>query len=98
MDFILKYFGVISEQSTGFSGYDSFIPKDAISLGVILKQNGYATSWFGKDHNTPSFQASQIGPFDQWPIGLGFVFPKKKRPKIFFEKNHLGPQNEQACY
>src|SRR5262249_2174727 len=32
------------------------------------------TSWFGKDHNTPNFQASQAGPFDQWPIGLGFEY------------------------
>ncbi len=32
------------------------------------------TSWFGKDHNTPSFQASQAGPFDQWPTGLGFEY------------------------
>lgn len=67
-------FGVISEQSTGFPGYDSFIPKDATTIGEILKQNGYATSWFGKDHNTPAFQASQAGPFDQWPNGMGFEY------------------------
>jgi hypothetical protein len=24
------------------------------AMGTILKQNGYATSWFGKNHNTPS--------------------------------------------
>jgi hypothetical protein len=28
----------------------------------------------GKDHNTPAFQASQDGPFDQWPIGMGFEY------------------------
>ena len=33
-----------------------------------------ATSWFGKDHNTPAFQASQAGPFDQWPTGMGFEY------------------------
>jgi hypothetical protein len=60
-------FGVVSEQATGFPGYDSFIGKDVATIGEILKQNGYATSWFGKDHNTPAFQASQAGPFDQWP-------------------------------
>jgi len=32
------------------------------------------TSWFGKDHNTPEFQASQAGPFDQWPTGMGFDY------------------------
>jgi arylsulfatase A-like enzyme len=67
-------FGVISEQSTGFPGYNSIIPKDKATIGRILKDNGFATSWFGKDHNTPTFSASQIGPFDQWPIGMGFDY------------------------
>jgi len=40
----------------------------------ILLDNGYATSWFGKDHNTPAFAASQVGPFDQWPTGMGFEY------------------------
>ena len=39
-----------------------------------MKENGYATSWFGKDHNTPFYQASQAGPFDQWPNGMGFDY------------------------
>ena len=67
-------FGVVSEQSTGFPGYNSIIPKDKATIGRILKDNGFATSWFGKDHNTPTFQASQVGPFDQWPIGMGFEY------------------------
>ncbi len=67
-------FGVIAEQATGFPGYDSFITKDKATIGRILKDNGYRTSWFGKDHNTPAFQASQDGPFDQWPIGMGFEY------------------------
>jgi len=25
-------------------------------------------------HNTPDFQASQAGPFDQWPTGMGFDY------------------------
>jgi arylsulfatase A-like enzyme len=67
-------FGVISEMSTGFPGYDSIIGKDSATIGRILIENGYATSWFGKDHNTPAFQASQAGPFNQWPIGMGFEY------------------------
>jgi len=67
-------FGVISEQATGFPGYDSFITKDKATIGKILKENGYSTSWFGKNHNTPAFQASDVGPFDQWPIGMGFDY------------------------
>lgn len=67
-------FGVISEQSTGFPGYNSIISKDKATIGRILLENGYNTSWFGKDHNTPSFEASQSGPFQQWPTGMGFEY------------------------
>ena len=67
-------FGVIAEQSTGYPGYNSIIAKDKSTIGRILRDNGYATSWFGKDHNTPAFQASQAGPFDLWPTGMGFEY------------------------
>ncbi len=67
-------FGVISEQSTGFPGYNSIIAKDKATIGRILVDNGYATAWFGKDHNTPAFDASQVGPFDKWPTGMGFEY------------------------
>ena len=67
-------FGVISEQATGYPGYDSIITPDKATIGRILKDNGYRTSWFGKNHNTPAFQASADGPFDQWPIGMGFEY------------------------
>jgi arylsulfatase len=67
-------FGIISEQSTGYPGYDSVIGPECATVGNILKQNGYATSWFGKNHNTPSYQYSVAGPFDQWPSGMGFDY------------------------
>jgi arylsulfatase A-like enzyme len=67
-------FGIISEQSTGYPGYDSVIGVENATIGTILKQNGYATSWFGKNHNTPSYQYSAAGPYDQWPIGMGFDY------------------------
>jgi len=67
-------FGVIGEMSTGYPGYDSVIGPESATIGTILKQNGYATSWFGKNHNTPTYQYSKAGPFDQWPIGMGFEY------------------------
>jgi len=67
-------FGVIGEAATGYPGYDSVITKDKATVGRILSANGYATSWFGKNHNTPSFVTSQAGPFDQWPSGMGFEY------------------------
>jgi arylsulfatase A-like enzyme len=67
-------FGVISEQATGYPGYDSILGLDNASIGEILKDNGYATSWFGKNHNTPSYQYSLAGPYEQWPSGMGFEY------------------------
>ena len=67
-------YGVVGEAATGFPGYDSIIKKDSGTIGTILKENGYATSWFGKNHNTPFYLASQAGPFDQWPNGMGFEY------------------------
>ena len=67
-------FGVITELSTGYPGYDSIIGPENATIGEILKENGYATSWFGKNHNTPGFQYSTAGPFDQWPSGMGFEY------------------------
>jgi arylsulfatase A-like enzyme len=67
-------FGVISEMATGYPGYDSVIGKNSATVGTILRDNGYATSWFGKNHNTPSYQYSLSGPFDQWPSGMGFDY------------------------
>src|SRR6266853_2571216 len=68
-------FGVIGELSTGYPGYDSIIGPQSATIGEILKENGYATSWFGKNHNTPGFQySSAAGPFEQWPSGMGFQY------------------------
>jgi arylsulfatase len=67
-------FGVVSEQATGYPGYNSVMTRDKATIGRILQQNGYRTSWFGKEHNTPTFEASEAGPFDQWPIGMGFDY------------------------
>ncbi len=67
-------FGVVGEIATGYPGYDSIILGTNSTIGTILKENGFATSWFGKDHNTPFYQATQAGPFDQWPVGMGFEY------------------------
>jgi arylsulfatase A-like enzyme len=67
-------FGQIGEMATGYPGYDSVIGPQNATIGRILSENGYATAWFGKNHNTPSFQYSAAGPFDQWPSGMGFQY------------------------
>src|SRR5262245_29774262 len=67
-------YGVIGEMSTGYPGYDSVMGPESATIGTVLKQNGFATSWFGKNHNTPTFLYSTAGPFDQWPVGMGFEY------------------------
>ena len=67
-------FGQVSETSTGFPGYDSVITSAEGTIGAILKNNGYSTAWFGKEHNTPTWEASAAGPFDRWPVGMGFEY------------------------
>jgi len=66
--------GVITEMGTGYPGYNSLMPKSSGSVGEILRQNGYNTAWFGKNHNVPDWQTSMAGPFDLWPTGLGFEY------------------------
>jgi len=66
--------GVIMEMGTGYPGYHSLMSKSSGTIAEVLKQNGYNTSWFGKNHNVPDWQTSQAGPFDLWPTGLGFEY------------------------
>jgi arylsulfatase A-like enzyme len=65
---------MIAELATGFPGYDAIMGKQHATVARILQANGYATAWFGKDHNVPGFQATAAGPFDQWPVGQGFDY------------------------
>ncbi len=66
--------GVIMELATGYPGYNSLMSKGAGTFAEILRQNGYDTSWYGKNHKVPDWQTSQAGPFDLWPTGLGFEY------------------------
>jgi arylsulfatase len=66
--------GVITEAATGYDGYTGVIPKSAGTVAEVLRQNGYATAWFGKNHNTPDWETSVNGPFDHWPSGYGFDY------------------------
>src|SRR5882724_8918335 len=47
--------GVIMELGTGYPGYNSLMSKSCGTFAEILKQNGYNTSWYGKNHNVPDW-------------------------------------------
>jgi len=66
--------GVIMEAGTGFPGYNTLMPKSAGTFAEVLRQNGYNTAWYGKNHTVPDWHGSQAGPFDLWPTGLGFAY------------------------
>ena len=66
--------GSIMEMGVGYPGYNTLVSRRLAGLGQILKYNGYNTAWFGKNHNIPDWQTSQSGPFDLWPVGLGFEY------------------------
>ncbi len=61
----------ITEIATGQPGYCSVLPNSMSPLAKTLKLNGYNTAQFGKCHEVPVWQTSQVGPFDQWPTGGG---------------------------
>jgi arylsulfatase A-like enzyme len=66
--------GVITEMATGFPGYNSLMSRSCGTVGRVLRENAYNTSWFGKMHNVPDWMSSRAGPFDLWPSSLGFEY------------------------
>jgi arylsulfatase A-like enzyme len=66
--------GTITELSTGYPGYNSILPKNAATVARILRENGYSTGMWGKNHNTPDWETNAVGPFDHWPTGMGFEY------------------------
>lgn len=66
--------GAITNVAIDEPGYTSVIPKSAATIGRVLRDNGYNTAFFGKNHNTPLWETGPMGPFDRWPIGLGFDY------------------------
>ncbi|WKZ14795.1 MAG: arylsulfatase [Candidatus Jettenia caeni] len=64
--------GVVTEIGTAYPGYTGQIPKNAAMISEILRQNGYSTAFFGKNHNVPDWETSISGPYDRWPGLQGF--------------------------
>jgi arylsulfatase len=66
--------GVVAEMATGFPGYAGVIPKSCGFISEILSHHGYATGWWGKNHNVPDNRQSLAGPFENWPHRRGFDY------------------------
>jgi len=97
--------GVITELATGYDGYTTIIPKSAGTVSEILRQNGYATAWIGKNHNTPAWETSEVGPFDHWPSGFGFDYfygfnsgDTSQFEPVLFENRNRVPRSTDPNY
>jgi arylsulfatase len=68
--------GVIASLGNDWDGYTGVWPATSASLAKVLGYYGYASSAFGKWHNTPHAETSQAGPFNRWPTGqlVGFDY------------------------
>lgn len=66
--------GTLADLPSPYPGYTTRIAPTAATIARILRDNGYNTAMFGKDHNIPNIERSPHGPFDQWPTGRGFEY------------------------
>ena len=67
-------YGAIANVAVDAPGYTSIIPESAATIGEVLRMNGYATAFFGKNHNTPDWETGPLGPFNNWPNAWGFDY------------------------
>jgi arylsulfatase len=64
--------GFLTDVPIGLPGYHARIPRSAGTLPRILRDAGYSTFAVGKWHLAPRWEQSASGPFERWPLGLGF--------------------------
>ena len=64
--------GNITELGDGYPGYSGQIPANTAMVSEVLRQHGYSTAWFGKNHNIADWETSVSGPYDRWPTRQGF--------------------------
>lgn len=94
--------GTIAERAVAFDGYTGVIPKTAATVAEVLKAYGYHTSAFGKWHNTPATETTEIGPKDHWPNGYGFEYfygflageTSQWEPRLTENYNHVEPPHD----
>lgn len=98
--------GVVMEMGTGYPGYNSLMPKSSGTFAEVLRQSGYNTAWYGKNHNLPDWHSSQAGPYDLWPTGLGFEYfygflggdANQWAPALFENTKPIEPPHDNPNY
>lgn len=64
--------GFLCDIPTDDPGYTGKIPATAAALPRVLRDAGWNTMAVGKWHLLPSGERTSAGPYDRWPLGLGF--------------------------
>ena len=98
--------GTIAERAVAFDGYTGVIPKSAATVAEVLKEYGYNTSAFGKWHNTPATETTQMGPKDRWPNGYGFEYfygflageTSQYEPRLYENYQAVEPPHDDPSY
>ncbi len=98
--------GTIAERAVAFDGYTGVMPRTAATVAEVLKHYGYATSAFGKWHNTPAVETTSLGPKDRWPNGYGFDYfygflggeTSQWEPRLTENYDHLEPPHDDPKY
>ena len=98
--------GTIAERAVAFDGYTGVIPKSAATVAEVLKEYGYNTSAFGKWHNTPATETTQMGPKDRWPNGYGFEYfygflagaTSQSEPRLYENYQAVEPPHDDPSY
>lgn len=88
--------GSLNQFSSGYPGYNGWLPHEAGTLPKVLRGESYSTFAVGKWHLAPAGDMGPSGPFDRWPLGQGFDryygFLQGKsdhwRPEELVEDNH----------
>ncbi|MBL8549047.1 MAG: arylsulfatase [Hyphomonadaceae bacterium] len=98
--------GAIANLARDEEGYTSVIPDSAGTIADVLRLNGYNTGFFGKNHNTPEWENSPLGPFDHWPEGFGFdyyfgfneAWADQFHPELVENRNTVEPPKGDPTY
>lgn len=97
--------GIVTELSTGHDGYTGAIAQTTTPFARVLRDHGYATAMFGKNHNTPTAQAGSGGPFGHWPSAFGFdyfygfnAWGTSQYQPLWFENNRPLPPSTDPDY
>lgn len=64
--------GFVPESPSPYPGYHAMLPDAAASVARVLRDHGYSTAMFGKEHTVPVEHLNSAGPFHLWPTGRGF--------------------------